>query len=192
MAHSLLWAISKLLGKEGQSVKALNAIKAVLDKILGILGTISLTVMTILVVYQVVVRYFFRSPSSVAGPVSQYLFVWMIMFGSAYVYGSHEHLTIDLLKDKFSPKMYMIAEILANICLFAFILLVCVYGGWKYTATQVAQVDPTLHISKAVLYISVPFTGIITLYYAIYNIVQAVQNYKQGSHPHGDELSGTM
>ncbi len=172
-------------------MKALTAIKKVLDKILDILGTVSLAVMTVLVVYQVVVRYFFKSPSSTAGPASQYLFVWMIMFGSAYVFGSREHLTIDLLKDKFSPKVYMITEVLSNICLFGFILVVCVYGGWRYTATQIAQIDPTLHISKAILYASVPFTGVITLYYAVYNCIQAVLNYKHGSRTHGDELSGT-
>lgn len=172
-------------------MKALNAIKTVLDKILDILGTISLAAMTVLVVYQVIARYVFRSPSSIAGPASQYLFVWMIMFGSAYVFGSREHLTIDLLKDKFSPKVYMITEVLANICLFGFILLICVYGGWRYTSTQMAQIDPTLHISKAILYFSVPFTGVITLYYAVYNSVLAVSNYKHGSHTHGDEPSGS-
>ena len=172
-------------------MKVLNAIKAVFDKILDILGTISLAAMTVLVIYQVVVRYVFNSPSSVAGPASQYLFVWMIMFGSAYVFGSREHLTIDLLKDKFSPTVYMITEVLANVCLFGFIFLICVYGGWRYTATQAAQIDPTLHISKAIMYFSVPFTGVITLYYAVYNCVLAVRNYKNGVRTHGDELSGT-
>lgn len=173
-------------------MKALTAIKNVLDKILFILGALSLAIMTVLVVYQVIVRYFFKSPSSTAGPASQYLFVWMIMFGSAYVFGSREHLTIDLLKDKFSPRLYMITEILANICLFVFILLICVYGGWHYTMTQAAQIDPTLHISKAILYASVPFTGVITLYYAIYNCIQAVINYQHGSQSHSVEPSGTM
>ena len=111
-------------------MKALDAIKNVLNKILEILGTVTLGIMTVLVVYQVITRYVFNAPSPFSEALSQYLFVWMIMFGSAYVYGSREHLTIDLLKDKFSPKLNMIVEVIANICLFAFILLVCVYGGW--------------------------------------------------------------
>lgn len=172
-------------------MKALDAIKNVLNKILEILGTVTLGIMTVLVVYQVITRYVFNAPSPFSEALSQYLFVWMIMFGSAYVYGSREHLTIDLLKDKFSPKLNMIVEVIANICLFAFILLVCVYGGWKYTASQVNRIDPSLHISMAILYTSVPFTGVITLYYAVYNCISSIRDYQQGKRENGDPLGGT-
>ena len=172
-------------------MKALDAIKNVLNKILEILGTVTLGIMTILVVYQVITRYVFNAPSPFSEALSQYLFVWMIMFGSAYVYGSREHLTIDLLKDKFSPTLNMIVEVIANICLFAFILLVCVYGGWKYTASQVNRIDPSLHISMAILYTSVPFTGVITLYYAVYNCISSIRDYQQGKRENGDPLGGT-
>lgn len=172
-------------------MKALDAIKNVLNKILEILGTVTLGIMTVLVVYQVVTRYVFNAPSPFSEALSQYLFVWMIMFGSAYVYGSREHLTIDLLKDKFSPKLNMIVEVIANVCLFAFILLVCVYGGWKYTASQVNRIDPSLHISMAILYTSVPFTGVITLYYAVYNCISSIRDYQQGKRESGDPLGGT-
>lgn len=172
-------------------MKALDAIKNVLNKILEILGTVTLGIMTVLVVYQVITRYVFNAPSPFSEALSQYLFVWMIMFGSAYVYGSREHLTIDLLKDKFSPKLNMIVEVIANVCLFAFILLVCVYGGWKYTASQVNRIDPSLHISMAILYTSVPFTGVITLYYAVYNCISSIRDYQQGKRETGDPLGGT-
>ena len=172
-------------------MKALDAIKNVLNKILEILGTVTLGIMTILVVYQVITLYVFNAPSPFSEALSQYLFVWMIMFGSAYVYGSREHLTIDLLKDKFSPKLNMIVEVIANVCLFAFILLVCVYGGWKYTASQVNRIDPSLHISMAILYTSVPFTGVITLYYAVYNCISSIRDYQQGKRENGDPLGGT-
>ncbi len=172
-------------------MKALDAIKNVLNKILEILGTVTLGIMTVLVVYQVITRYVFNAPSPFSEALSQYLFVWMIMFGSAYVYGSREHLTIDLLKDKFSPKLNMIVEVIANVCLFAFILLVCVYGGWKYTASQVNRIDPSLHISMAILYTSVPFTGVITLYYAVYNCICSIRDYQQGKRETGDPLGGT-
>ena len=172
-------------------MKALDAIKNVLNKILEILGTVTLGIMTVLVVYQVITRYVFNTPSPFSEALSQYLFVWMIMFGSAYVYGSREHLTIDLLKDKFSPKLNMIVEVIANVCLFAFILLVCVYGGWKYTASQVNRIDPSLHISMAILYTSVPFTGVITLYYAVYNCICSIRDYQQGKRETGDPLGGT-
>lgn len=172
-------------------MKVLETIKKVLDKILEVLGTITLGIMSVLVVYQVVTRYVFNAPSAFSEALAQYLFVWMIMFGSAYVYGSLEHLTIDLLKDRFSPGLNLLVEIVSNLCLFAFILFVCVVGGWKYTASQTKRIDASLHIPMSYLYISVPFTGVITMFYAVYNIIRSIRNYKDGKRKTGDPLGGT-
>ena len=169
----------------------LNKIKHVIDKIFEVISTIILAVMTCLVVYQVVTRYVFNAPSAISEILSQYLFVWMIMFGSAYVYGSREHLTIDIIKDKFSPKVSMVVNIITNVALFAFIAVVCVYGGYLYTVKSAPQVDPQLGISKAILYSSLPITGVVTLFYAVYNCCLSVVNYKNGKRELGDELSGT-
>ena len=114
------------------------------------------------------------------------------MFGSAYVFGVREHLTIDLIRDKFPPVVEMVVEILSNICLFGFIALVCVWGGWNYTQGQAVQVDPSLLISKAVLYISQPITGVITLYYCIYNIVLAIAKFKGTIAVDKDELGNSL
>lgn len=172
-------------------MEALNKIKFWIDKVIEVISTIILGIMTVLVVYQVVTRYVFNAPSAISEILSQYLFVWMIMFGSAYVYGSREHLTIDILKDKFSPKANMIAEIAAQVCLFLFIALVCVWGGYLYTVKSAPQVDAQLGISKAILYSSLPFTGVVTLFYAVYNCALSVFNYKHHKRSFGDELSGT-
>ncbi len=172
-------------------MKVLDAIKHVFDKILEVLGIICLSIMTVMIVYQVVARYVFNSPSAISEALAQFLFVWMIMFGSAYVYGTLEHLTIDILKDKFPPRMNMIVEVITNICLFAFVLLICVIGGYLYTTGQVKQIDAALHISKAIMYASVPFTGVITMYYAIYNCVRSVRNYREGKRKLSDPLGGT-
>ena len=172
-------------------MRVLNGIKKVFDTILMVIGTLTLTVMTILVCYQVIARYVFNSPSSITEALSQSLFVWLIMFGSAYVYGSKEHLTIDILKDKFSPTVNVVVEIITNIFLFVFIAVVCVYGGFIYTKAQAVQMDPSLHISKAIIYASLPFTGVITLYYAVYNSIISVIDYKKGKRELSDPLSGT-
>ena len=172
-------------------MKVLDKIKFVFDKILEVLGIICLSIMTIMIVYQVVARYVFNKPSAFSEALAQFLFVWMIMFGSAYVYGTLEHLTIDLLKDKFPPKLNLVVEIITNICLFVFVLLICVYGGYLYTVGQAKQIDAALHISKAIMYASVPFTGVITMYYAVYNIVRSIRNYREGKRKLSDPLGGT-
>ena len=172
-------------------MEALNKIKFWIDKVIEVISTLILAIMSVLVVYQVITRYVFNAPSAISEILSQYLFVWMIMFGSAYVFGSREHLTIDILKDKFGPKANMIAEIAAQVVLFLFIAVVCVWGGYLYTVKSAPQVDAQLGISKAILYSSLPLTGVVTLFYAVYNSALSVFNYKNHKRTYGDELSGT-
>ena len=91
-------------------MKVLGAIKSVIDKIMEVINVIILAIMSVLVVYQVFARFVLNSPSAISEALSQYLFVWMIMFGSAYVFGVREHLTIDLIRDKFPPAVEMVVE----------------------------------------------------------------------------------
>ena len=41
------------------------------------------------------------------------------------------------------------------------------------------------------MYASVPFTGVITMYYAVYNTIRDVLNYKEGKRKLSDPLGGT-
>ena len=173
-------------------MKALGKIKFVIDKFTEIISVIILAAMTCMVSYQVFARFILHKPSAITQTLSQYLFVWLIMFGSAYVFGAREHLTIDLIRDKFSPKLEMIVEIASNIVLAIFIILVCVYGGWNYTQGQAVQIDPALLISKAVLYVSQPITGIMTLFYCVYNTVLAVAKFKGTVEVDKDELGNSL
>lgn len=159
-------------------MKALGKIKFVIDKFSEIVCVLILALMTCMVSYQVFARFILHNPNAITQTLSQYLFVWLIMFGSAYVFGVREHLTIDLLRDKFSPKMELVTEIACNIVLAIFILLVCIYGGWNYTRGQVLSIDPALLISKSILYISQPITGVFTLFYCVYNTLLAFGKYK--------------
>jgi TRAP-type C4-dicarboxylate transport system permease small subunit len=54
-------------------VEALNKIKFVVDKVIEVISTIILAIMTVLVVYQVVTRYVFNAPSAISEILSQYL-----------------------------------------------------------------------------------------------------------------------
>ena len=65
----------------------MESAKRILDRIIEWVCVVLLAVMTILVTFQVVVRYFFNSPNAYTESLSKYMFVWMVMYGSAYVFG---------------------------------------------------------------------------------------------------------
>jgi len=162
-------------------MEGLTQIKKVVDLVIQWCCIIILGIMTVLVTFQVITRYFFNSPSAISENSAQYLFVWMIMFGSAYVFGLQEHLSITVLKDKMAPLTNLIVDILINILLFVFAMAVCTIGGYNGAMNQMGTVDAALRIPMGVIYIAIPICGVVMLFYAVYNICLCVHTYKTGS-----------
>ena len=168
-------------------------IKKIVDRIMDFFCVVLLSVMTILVSYQVITRYFFNKPSAVSEVTAQYLFVWMVMFGTALVFGERGHLEISTLKDKLSPGPLMIVEVLSNLTLIIFSALVCFIGGWNITSLQMNTVDAALGIPMGVIYVSIPLCGIIMCFYAVYNIALAIYGRgKNDTESASDNTAGTM
>lgn len=161
-------------------MQGLTAVKKIVDKVMEWLCIAILGIMTVLVVYQVVTRKVFNSPSAYSEALSQYLFVWMIMYGSAYVFGLKEHLDIAVLKDKMKGVTLLVVEILTNVCLVLFAVVVLVYGGYIISAQQMATTDAALQIPMGIIYSAIPISGLFTLFYAVYNIALAFDQYKKG------------
>lgn len=156
----------------------LKSIKKGVDKVMDWLLIVMLAIMTVLVTYQVVTRYVFKSPSAVSEAIAQYMFVWLVMFGSALVFGDRGHLEISVLKDKMNPKPRFIVEVLINISLMIFSISVCIYGGFIGVIRQISTLDAALGISTGVIYMSIPLCGIIMVFYAIYNIFLGYEEYR--------------
>lgn len=161
-------------------MQAFTAVKRVVDKIMEWLCIAILGVMTVLVTYQVLTRYFFNKPSAISEALAQYLFVWMIMYGSAYVFGLREHLDITVLKDKLHGVPLLAVELLINVVLVLFAVMVLLYGGCLVTAQQMNTVDAALQIPMGVIYSAIPISGIFILFYAIYNSLLAFVSYRTG------------
>lgn len=176
-------------------MQAFTSVKRGVDKVIEWLCIAILAIMTVLVTYQVVTRYFFNKPSAISEALAQYLFVWMIMYGSAYVFGLKEHLDITVVKDKLTGVPMLIVELLINAVLIAFAVAVLLYGGYAVTAQQMGTMDAALQIPMGVIYSAIPISGVFILFYAIYNITLAFHDYKAGKFDTGsssDPTAGTM
>lgn len=167
-------------------------VKKIVDKIMSWICIVILAIMTFLVTYQVVTRYVFGKPSAISEATAQYLFVWVVMFGSALVFGERGHLEITTVKSKMSPKVYMINDIVINICLVLFSAVICVWGGAVITMAQSGTVDAALQISRGIIYASIPFCGVVMVFYGVFNIFLAVYEYKNNIRVSMEDNAGTM
>lgn len=147
----------------------MESIRRVLDKMLEWICVILLSIMTVLVTYQVIVRYFFDKPNAYTEVISKYMFVWLIMYGSAYVFGLREHMNIAVVRDKMPAKIRIIVEMISELIIVLFAVGVLIYGGFKQMADQMVQLDAALQIPMGVIYSAVPISSCFIIFYFIVN-----------------------
>lgn len=156
----------------------MNAIRKRLDLIVEIFCITVLSIMTLLVTWQVFTRYVLNNPSAVTEQLAQYLFVWLVLFGSAYVFGKRDHMAIVFVVDKVSPKVKLLLTIIQELLISMFAMGVMVYGGSIATARQMLQVDAALQIPIGVIYSAVPISGVFVLFYGANNILNMINAFK--------------
>jgi len=143
------------------------------DKIDNVLEKILIFLMSILVIdvlWQVMSRYVLVSPSSFTDELAGFLLIWVGVLGAAYVTGKKEHLAIDLLIQKSSPENAKKLMRIVNLFIALFALLVMIIGGaWLViTRFQFNVNSAALHIPLGYVYIVLPLSGLLMLYYSLY------------------------
>ena len=76
----------------------MTAAKKVLDKITSYSSVVIFIAMVLMVTYQVIARYFFKSPSSVTEVLTRYCFVWLIIISATYMSDRESILIYRLLR----------------------------------------------------------------------------------------------
>ena len=132
--------------------------------------TVSLsTFLVFCVIWQVISRYVLGKPSTVTDELARYLFMWVALIGAAYTTGQKRHLAIDLLTIKLNGKRKLINEIVIQVAIAAFALIVLVYGGSNLAIKTLAtgQVTPALGLEMGYIYFCLPISGALMIFYSV-------------------------
>lgn len=150
-----------------------------LEKILVVL----MAVIVLDVVWQVAARYILQSPSSFTDELARYLLIWIGLLGAAYASGKHMHLALDILPQKLDPIPKNKLQIFINMLISLFALLVMVIGGIRlmYITLSLGQTSAALGIPLGIVYLAVPFSGIIIIFYAITYSIKLYEEIKSES-----------
>ncbi len=160
-------------------VKRVNQVKSVVDFVLSWACIAIVAAMTILVTYQVASRYLFNSPSAVSEVLSRYLFIWLVFYGSAYVFGLREHMSITFVKDKLPEKLKVFVDMFIELTIVVFTYGVMVFGGYNTSMRQMWQQDSALQIPMGVIYSAIPISGVFILFYFFCNEVNLFARLKE-------------
>lgn len=152
----------------------LTTIKKVLAKLLAGIATILLSIMTLLVLYQVFTRYVLNNPAAFTEELVRYFLIWTGFIGAAYAFLTRQHMNLVLILDKLSPVKRRMLMAVIDILILAFAIFVITIGGFKLAMSAVKVYSALLGIPRSLVYAMAPISGIFIIIAQIINIYEDV------------------
>jgi hypothetical protein len=150
----------------------METIKNFITRALEIICIILFVFITIIGTYQIVTRYIFNSPSTKSEELLTYSFTWLALLAASLVFGKRDHMRMGYFAGKFSIKAQKAFGIISEILILLFSAIVLVYGGISITKLTSTQITASLGVPMSYIYIILPISGIITIFYNIINIIE--------------------
>jgi TRAP-type C4-dicarboxylate transport system permease small subunit len=147
----------------------LKKISDYLNSIIKFLVFLMLAAMTIVITLQIICRVFFTALSWTE-ELSRYLLVWGSLLAATVAYKQGAHIAITFVVEKLKDKRRKALSILANIISIVF-FLIGIYYGIKMISLQIYQTSPALLIPMKIIYLCLPLSFLIMLYYGIVNLI---------------------
>ncbi len=114
-------------------------------------------VMAVLIVFEIVMRYCFNSPTTWSNELTQMIFGCYVVLCGGYVLLRGKHVRVDILSSHFSPKTQAVIEIVTSPLFFVFSGMLLYYGGsfaWESVSalehTQTAWNPPSYPVKLMV------------------------------------------
>lgn len=147
------------------------------DRVTGFMASVAFGIMSVLVIGQVLSRSFFGYSFQWAEELARYFFIWSTMLASACALYSHSHVGVDLLVNRLGVRNKNAVKIFAQLLLIvALIVMVCAGSLQTWNTALSGQTATSFPVSAALLYLSVPVSGILMLCYAVLQLVELIHS----------------
>ncbi|NJO86772.1 MAG: TRAP transporter small permease [Lewinella sp.] len=149
--------------------------KLKIDRYLGWFLAALMAIITLDVLWGVFTRYALGSQAGWSEELARFLLIWIGILGGAWASGQKMHLAIDLLQPSLSlGQQYLLGRFIA-VLVALFALTVLVVGGSRlvYITHELAQVSAALQWPMAIVYLVLPISGLLIIYYQVHFFRQA-------------------
>lgn len=120
---------------------------------------------------QVVSRYLLTTPLMWTEETGRHLMIWMVFLSASVIYRRGQHISIDLLGSRMSPRGQA-ALGLALTLIVGFFFYLMVHYGWELVSRTMSQKSSALRYPMGYAYAALPTSGLLMLLYAAENAVK--------------------
>ncbi|CAM04320.1 TRAP-type C4-dicarboxylate transport system permease small subunit [Saccharopolyspora erythraea NRRL 2338] len=150
----------------------LNRVRRALGGVLAGFAGALLVVMTLLVLYQVFTRYVLGSPAAFTEELVRYALIWTSMISAAYAFLHRKHMSLVVLRDRFSPAVRRTLVLGSDVLVLVFAVVVLVIGGTMLALSSAADYSALLGVSRGLVYAIGPVAGLAIAFAQLLNIWQ--------------------
>jgi len=118
---------------------------------------VALSAMSLIIAFQVLMRYGFDASLSWSEEISRYLFIWLIYIGISYGVKKQAHVAVTALDLWLSPRQIQILRLLSAVVFLVFAILIFYYGREVCSKIgRLGQQSPAMDIPMWMVYAAVP------------------------------------
>lgn len=138
-----------------------------LSKFMEFFTELLLILMTLVVSYQVFLRYFFKKTPYWSEEIALLIMVWMGLLGAALGVRDRIHINVDVFIKLFPEKIYKFFVFFNNFLVLLFSFSLVIFGIKLVNFTKF-QTLPATHLSTSLSYLPLPLAGILIIIYLVF------------------------
>lgn len=168
----------------------LSKVNHCLGQVIKWMSIVAFAVMLFSSAVQIVCRFILSSPLAWTDEISRYMFVWSTMLGCAYLACNNGHSRVDILINALKGKKKLVVQLIVDLMCDVFFVIMIV-GGITMVQVSASSVSPACSIPMSLMYLSVPFAGVVMLLFTTELSLKRVQELRFAGTSSQKEEGGT-
>ena len=149
-----------------------------LNNILEVIGIAMMLTMVFVIFYQVLMRYVFGSSPKWSEEFAMLLVQWFVFLGIVIGIKEDFHIKITMFVNKLSPKTLFIVEVIDNVLMLVFSILL-LYNGFLLAYYLRNNILPGTGFSVGIQYVTVGIAGTLMTLVILGQIAEQIINRKE-------------
>ena len=135
----------------------MNILRLLNERLEEAMITTLLTVMSVVILLQVFMRYAMGASLSWSEELARYCFVWMVYIGISYAVRKNRHLSVDAINLLFKERGRFVISIVSDLLFLVFAVIIS-YNGWQVVqrVAKSGQSSASIEVPMWVVYAAMP------------------------------------